>query len=93
MSYPECDTDKQIGLEDFGLLLRPLGLTEKKLVPDPIAFTEPDPLGARVYSSTNASRTVAVKGNSWGLQVISALKSFYNTCLNRVLKSCIQTLK
>uniref|UniRef100_A0AAQ5YVK1 HECT-type E3 ubiquitin transferase n=1 Tax=Amphiprion ocellaris TaxID=80972 RepID=A0AAQ5YVK1_AMPOC len=52
----EYDTDKLTGLEDFGLLLRPLGLTEKKLVPDPIAFTEPDPLGALVYSSTCPTR-------------------------------------
>ncbi|XP_023136650.2 probable E3 ubiquitin-protein ligase HERC1 isoform X3 [Amphiprion ocellaris] len=59
----EYDTDKLTGLEDFGLLLRPLGLTEKKLVPDPIAFTEPDPLGALVYSSTCPTRA-APKGNA-----------------------------
>ncbi|XP_034565879.1 probable E3 ubiquitin-protein ligase HERC1 isoform X2 [Notolabrus celidotus] len=58
----ECDTDKLTGLEDFGLLLRPLGLTEKKLVPEPIAFTEPDPLGALVYSSADPTRAVAPKG-------------------------------
>ncbi|XP_056259323.1 probable E3 ubiquitin-protein ligase HERC1 isoform X5 [Seriola aureovittata] len=60
----ECDTDKLTGLEDFGLLLRPLGLTEKKLVPDPIAFTEPDPLGARVYSSADPTSAAAPKGNA-----------------------------
>ncbi|XP_038590221.1 probable E3 ubiquitin-protein ligase HERC1 isoform X8 [Micropterus salmoides] len=60
----ECDTDKLTGLEDFGLLLRPLGLTEKKLVPDPIAFAEPDPLGALVYSSADPTRAVAPKGNA-----------------------------
>lgn len=58
----ECDTDKLTGLEDFGLLLRPLGLTEKKLVPDPIVFTEADPLGALVYSSADPTRVVAPKG-------------------------------
>lgn len=58
----ECDTDKLTGLEDFGVLLRPLGLTEKKPVPEPIAFTEPDPLGALVYSSADPSRAVAPKG-------------------------------
>uniref|UniRef100_A0A8C4H0W8 HECT-type E3 ubiquitin transferase n=1 Tax=Dicentrarchus labrax TaxID=13489 RepID=A0A8C4H0W8_DICLA len=52
----ECGTDKLTGLEDFGLLLRPLGLTEKKLVPDPITFCEPDPLGALVYSSADPTR-------------------------------------
>lgn len=57
----EDDPDKLTGLEDFGLLLRPLGLTEKKLVPDPIVFTEPDPLGALVYSSSSPTR-VASKG-------------------------------
>ncbi|KAL6096756.1 uncharacterized protein ACO6RY_06004 [Pungitius sinensis] len=60
----ECDPDKLTGLEDFGLLLRPLGLTEKKLVPDPIAFTEPDPLGALVYSSADPTRVAASKGNA-----------------------------
>lgn len=59
----ECDTDKLTGLEDFGVLLRPLGLTEKKLVPDPITFTEPDPLGALVYSSADLTRAVVPKGN------------------------------
>lgn len=58
----DCDTDKLTGLEDFGLLLRPLGLTEKKLVPDPIPFTEPDPLGALVYNSSDTTRAVALKG-------------------------------
>uniref|UniRef100_UPI0037E82BA5 probable E3 ubiquitin-protein ligase HERC1 n=1 Tax=Semicossyphus pulcher TaxID=241346 RepID=UPI0037E82BA5 len=60
----ECDTDKLTGLEDFGLLLRPLGLTEKKPVPDPITFTEPDPLGALVYSSADPARATAPKGNA-----------------------------
>nr|XP_033501997.1 probable E3 ubiquitin-protein ligase HERC1 isoform X9 [Epinephelus lanceolatus] len=60
----ECDTDKLTGLEDFGLLLRPLGLTEKKLVPDPIAFTEPDPLGALVYSTADPTKSVSPKGNA-----------------------------
>ncbi|XP_061589686.1 probable E3 ubiquitin-protein ligase HERC1 isoform X2 [Cololabis saira] len=59
----EYDTDKLTGLEDFGLLLRPLGLTENKLVPDPIVFTEPDPLGALAYSSACSTRA-AVKGNT-----------------------------
>ncbi len=58
----ECDVDKLTGLEDFGLLLRPLGLTEKKLVPEPIVFIQPDPLGALVYSSTDPTRAVAPKG-------------------------------
>ncbi|XP_068430797.1 probable E3 ubiquitin-protein ligase HERC1 isoform X3 [Clinocottus analis] len=61
----ECDADKLTGLEDFGLLLRPLGLTENKLVPDPIAFTEPDPLGALVYSSADPTRAAASKGSAF----------------------------
>ncbi|KAI3361765.1 hypothetical protein L3Q82_002108 [Scortum barcoo] len=60
----ECDTDKLTGLEDFGLLLRPLGLTEKKLVPDPITFTEPDPLGAQVYSTAEPTKALVPKGNA-----------------------------
>ncbi|XP_026209983.1 probable E3 ubiquitin-protein ligase HERC1 isoform X4 [Anabas testudineus] len=65
ISYQEeCDTDKLTGLEDFGLLLRPLGLTEKKLVPDPIAFAEPDPLGSLVYSSGDPTKAIAPKVNA-----------------------------
>ncbi|XP_054612956.1 probable E3 ubiquitin-protein ligase HERC1 isoform X1 [Dunckerocampus dactyliophorus] len=66
----ECDADILTGLEDFGLLLRPLGLTEKKLVPDPIAFAEPDPLGALVYSSTDPLKAVP-KGDAVVEQKIS----------------------
>ncbi|XP_037548156.1 probable E3 ubiquitin-protein ligase HERC1 [Nematolebias whitei] len=58
----EEDTDKLTGLEDFGVLLRPLGLTEKKLIPDPIFFTEPDPLGALVYSSSCPTRAASKCG-------------------------------
>ncbi|XP_076014530.1 putative E3 ubiquitin-protein ligase HERC1 isoform X2 [Genypterus blacodes] len=57
----DCDIDKLTGLEDFGLLLRPLGLTEKKLVPDPITFTETDPLGALVYNCADHMRAVDPK--------------------------------
>lgn len=71
----DCDTDKLTGLEDFGILLRPLGLTEKKLVPDPIVFTEPDPLGALVYSSAETTRTVVVKGNLMLLYFLSNICS------------------
>ncbi|KAF7670462.1 hypothetical protein LDENG_00124780 [Lucifuga dentata] len=60
--HDDYDTDKLTGLEDFGLLLRPLGLTEKKLVPDPIPFTEPDPLGALVYNSAENMRAMVLKG-------------------------------
>ncbi|XP_061887279.1 probable E3 ubiquitin-protein ligase HERC1 isoform X3 [Entelurus aequoreus] len=66
----QCDADRLTGLEDFGLLLRPLGLTEKKLVPDPIAFTEPDPLGALVYCTTDPLKAVP-KGDAVVEQKIS----------------------
>uniref|UniRef100_A0A8C9YMF6 HECT-type E3 ubiquitin transferase n=1 Tax=Sander lucioperca TaxID=283035 RepID=A0A8C9YMF6_SANLU len=64
----ECDTDKLTGLEDFGLLLRPLGLTENRLVPDPIAFTEPDPLGALVYRNALVEQKTSL---SLGQQAVS----------------------
>uniref|UniRef100_A0A1A7W928 HECT-type E3 ubiquitin transferase n=1 Tax=Iconisemion striatum TaxID=60296 RepID=A0A1A7W928_9TELE len=60
--HDEDDTDKLTGLEDFGVLLRPLGLTEKKLIPDPIFFTEPDPLGALVYSVSVPARASSKSG-------------------------------
>ncbi|XP_035383560.1 probable E3 ubiquitin-protein ligase HERC1 isoform X3 [Electrophorus electricus] len=44
----DSDCERLTGLEDFGVLLRPLGLSEKKLIPDPILFSEPDPLGALI---------------------------------------------
>uniref|UniRef100_A0A672ZRT2 HECT-type E3 ubiquitin transferase n=1 Tax=Sphaeramia orbicularis TaxID=375764 RepID=A0A672ZRT2_9TELE len=65
----ECDADKLTGLEDFGLLLRPLGLTEKKLVPDPITFTEPDPLGALVYVSADPTRAAVSKEQKTSLSL------------------------
>uniref|UniRef100_A0AAR2M095 HECT-type E3 ubiquitin transferase n=1 Tax=Pygocentrus nattereri TaxID=42514 RepID=A0AAR2M095_PYGNA len=49
----DSDSDRLTGLEDFGVLLRPLGLSEKKLIPDPIPFIEPDPLGANDTGEKN----------------------------------------
>uniref|UniRef100_A0A8C2A9Q1 HECT-type E3 ubiquitin transferase n=1 Tax=Cyprinus carpio TaxID=7962 RepID=A0A8C2A9Q1_CYPCA len=50
----DSDSDRLTGLEDFGILLRPLGLSEKKPVPDPIPFIEHDPLGALVSGLVSA---------------------------------------
>ncbi|XP_048876533.1 probable E3 ubiquitin-protein ligase HERC1 isoform X3 [Brienomyrus brachyistius] len=58
----ECETDKLTGLEDFGVLLRPLGLSEKKLTPDPIPFIENDPLGALVTSAVSHGKAAFCKG-------------------------------
>uniref|UniRef100_A0A6Q2WPS0 HECT-type E3 ubiquitin transferase n=1 Tax=Esox lucius TaxID=8010 RepID=A0A6Q2WPS0_ESOLU len=60
-----CDPDRLTGLEDFALLLRPLGLSEKKLVPEPIPFTENDPLGALVNCTSNPDRTIVQKGTAY----------------------------
>ncbi|KAJ8402341.1 hypothetical protein AAFF_G00368300 [Aldrovandia affinis] len=58
------DADRLTGQEDFGVLLRPLGLSEKKLFPDPILFTEHDPLGALVANSVNNDKAVVLKGDA-----------------------------
>ncbi|KPP76970.1 putative E3 ubiquitin-protein ligase HERC1, partial [Scleropages formosus] len=41
---------------------RPLGLSEKKLIPDPIPFMEHDPLGALVTSNINNDKAIFYKG-------------------------------
>lgn len=64
LSHSDCVSDKLTGLEDFGLLLRPLGLNEKKLVPDPISFSEPDPLGGLVYNPADPTKAVVVKSSA-----------------------------
>uniref|UniRef100_A0A8C2HR54 E3 ubiquitin-protein ligase HERC1 n=1 Tax=Cyprinus carpio TaxID=7962 RepID=A0A8C2HR54_CYPCA len=60
----DSDSDRLTGLEDFGILLRPLGLSEKKPVPDPIPFTEHDPLGALVSGSVSELSKVSLKSSS-----------------------------
>ena len=57
-----ADSDRLTGQEDFGLLLRPLGLSEKKLVPDPIPFTEADPLGAITNSALSGESALMYRG-------------------------------
>ncbi len=64
LGYQEdSDSDRLTGLEDFGILLRPLGLSEKKPVPDPIPFTEHDPLGALVSGLVSGDNNMLYKGN------------------------------
>ncbi|KTF81529.1 hypothetical protein cypCar_00034523, partial [Cyprinus carpio] len=58
----DSDSDRLTGLEDFGILLRPLGLSEKKPVPDPIPFIEHDPLGALVSGSVSGDNNPLYKG-------------------------------
>ncbi|XP_052393189.1 probable E3 ubiquitin-protein ligase HERC1 isoform X2 [Carassius gibelio] len=58
----DSDSDRLTGLEDFGILLRPLGLSEKKPVPDPIPFIEHDPLGALVSGSASGNNSLLYKG-------------------------------
>ncbi|KAI7795921.1 putative E3 ubiquitin-protein ligase HERC1-like [Triplophysa rosa] len=58
----DLDSDRLTGLEDFGTLLRPLGLSEKKPVPDPIPFSEHDPLGALASGSVSADSNLLYKG-------------------------------
>lgn len=74
----ECDTEKLTGLEDFGVLLRPLGLSERKLSPDPIPFIESDPLGALVTSAISHGKAAFCKGNrflwSYRQQFCAAVK-------------------
>lgn len=60
----DLESDRLTGLEDFGILLRPLGLSEKKPVPDPIPFSEHDPLGALASGSVNADSNLLYKGNN-----------------------------
>lgn len=59
----DSDSDRLTGLEDFGILLRPLGLSEKKPVPDPIPFMEHDPLGALVSGLVSGDNNLLYKGN------------------------------
>ncbi|XP_065100040.1 probable E3 ubiquitin-protein ligase HERC1 isoform X2 [Paramisgurnus dabryanus] len=58
----DLDSDRLTGLEDFGTLLRPLGLSEKKPVPDPIPFSEHDPLGALASGSVRGDSSLLYKG-------------------------------
>ncbi|XP_036385733.1 probable E3 ubiquitin-protein ligase HERC1 isoform X2 [Megalops cyprinoides] len=63
--YPDdSDACRLTGQEDFGVLLRPLGLTEKKVIPDPILFTEHDPLGALLTNSINNDKASLLKGGT-----------------------------
>ncbi|KAK1176357.1 putative E3 ubiquitin-protein ligase HERC1 isoform X1 [Acipenser oxyrinchus oxyrinchus] len=57
------DGDRLTGLEDFGFLSGSLGLGEKKQVPDPVPFTEQDPLGALVTNATSNKHSLLLKGS------------------------------
>ncbi|XP_073791889.1 probable E3 ubiquitin-protein ligase HERC1 isoform X5 [Danio rerio] len=62
VNQEDSDSDRLTGLEDFGILLRPLGLSEKKPVPEPIPFTEHDPLGALVSGAGSGGENLLYRG-------------------------------
>lgn len=49
------EDDKLTGEEEFELLTGPLGLTEKRIVPEAVQFPDSDPLGASVAMVTAAN--------------------------------------
>ncbi|XP_062869323.1 probable E3 ubiquitin-protein ligase HERC1 isoform X2 [Trichomycterus rosablanca] len=49
------DAERLTGEEEFELLLMPLGLSERKLVPDAVHFSDTDPLGSSVAMITAAN--------------------------------------
>ena len=55
---PEDMDPKLQGLDSFESSMGSLGLTERKPVPDPVRFTEPDPLGANVLQSGHQQHDV-----------------------------------
>lgn len=46
------EDDKLTGEEEFELLAGPLGLSERRIVPEPVQFPDSDPLGASVAMVT-----------------------------------------
>lgn len=66
----DVDEDEKLtGEEEFELLSGPLGLSERRVVPEPVQFPDSDPLGASVamVTATNSmEETLLQIGNSRG---------------------------
>ena len=56
---PESTDPKMQGLESFDTLMGSLGLTDRRPVADPVAFSEPDPLGSKVISIAGNEQDIA----------------------------------
>lgn len=65
----DVDEDEKLtGEEEFELLAGPLGLSERRIVPEPVQFPDSDPLGASVamVTATNSmEETLLQIGKDW----------------------------
>lgn len=90
VNQEDLESDRLTGLEDFGTLLRPLGLSEKKPVPDPIPFSEHDPLGALASGSVSADTHLLYKGNDTSCYPPQMPGAFVHLCFDcQIIKEVI----
>lgn len=73
----DVDEDEKLtGEEEFELLAGPLGLSERRIVPEPVQFPDSDPLGASVamVTATNSmEETLLQIGKDWIDRKLSAV--------------------
>lgn len=87
VNQEDSDSDRLTGLEDFGILLRPLGLSEKKPVPEPIPFTEHDPLGALVSGAGSGGENLLYRG-SLSFRFNNIAIQQYNNIVQNIAYAC-----
>ena len=77
MMSEEADPKMQ-GLEKFETIMLSLGLSERKPIPEPISFPEPDPLGASLVASNTRNDDVT---SSIGWNTDLVLNDVVDLCL------------
>ena len=78
MLSEEADPKMQ-GLEKFETIILSLGLSERKPIPEPISFPEPDPLGASLVVPQYRQDDVTT---SLGMEINNLIQSVPNIEIN-----------
>lgn len=94
----DIDEDEKLtGEEEFELLAGPLGLNDRRIVPEPVQFPDSDPLGASVamVTATNSmEETLMQIGNIWCSERSTVLPWVLSPGLHTVVRGagfgCVQ---
>ena len=90
MLSEEADPKMQ-GLEKFETTMLSLGLSERKPIPEPISFPEPDPLGASLVAPSARQDDVSTSlgENNKQTSAVITLSVIANVSLRAINATCI----
>lgn len=91
----DVDEDEKLtGEEEFELLAGPLGLNDRRIVPEPVQFPDSDPLGASVamVTATNSMEETLMQIGNFEISFIQRTNASLLCDFTGAMQKCFNSL-